>query len=69
MTRKQLKIMMEGLIATAIEKICVLGSEDSMEDVNNIINLVEDLENFWADLSQEEITWHTKITEAVDKLK
>ncbi len=60
---------MEGLIATAIEKICVLGPEDSKEDVEKIIDLVEDLESFWDDLSQEEISWHTRIIEAVDKLK
>ena len=26
---------MEGLIATAVEKICVLGWEDAKEDVEN----------------------------------
>lgn len=69
MTRLQFKVMMEGLIATAIEKICVLGPGDSKEDVKRIIDLVEDIECFWEDLRQEEISWYTKIIEAVDKLK
>lgn len=69
MTRLQFKVMMEGLIATAIEKICVLGPEDSKEDVKKIIDLVDDLENFWEDTRQEEVSWHMKIKEAVDELK
>ena len=29
MIRLQMKIIMEGLIATAVEKICVIGWEDA----------------------------------------
>ena len=47
MTRLQMKMMMEGLIATAVEKICVLGWEDAKEDVEKLVDLVEELEMFW----------------------
>jgi len=42
-----MKMMMEGLIATAVEKICVLGWEDAKEDVEKLVDLVEELEMFW----------------------
>jgi len=42
-----MKLMMEGLIATAVEKIRVLGWEDAKEDVQKLTDVVEDLEMFW----------------------
>lgn len=55
MTRLQFKTMMEGLMATAIEKICVLGLEDSKADVEKIIDFVEDLENFGRTLNRNKL--------------
>jgi hypothetical protein len=43
LTRVQIKMMMEGLIATAVEKIRVLGWEDAKEDVQKIVEMVEDI--------------------------
>lgn len=47
MTRVQMKMMMEGLIATAVEKIRLLGWEEARKDVERLIDVVEDLEMFW----------------------
>ena len=47
LTRVQIKMMMEGLITTAVEKISVLGWEDAKEDVQKLIDVVENLEMFW----------------------
>ncbi len=67
MTRLQMKIMMEGLIATAVEKICVLGCEDAKEDVGKIIDMVEDLEIFWDnDGKLTEIDWVAETLMAVE---
>ena len=40
LTRAQMKMMMEGLIATAVEKISVLGWEDAKEDVQKLTDVV-----------------------------
>jgi len=70
MTRLQMKIMMEGLIATAVEKICVLGWEDAKEDVGKIIDMVEDLELFWdSDGGLTKIDWMAEISATVEALK
>ena len=42
-----MKMMMKGLIATAVEKISVLGWEDAKGDVQKLTDIVEDLEMFW----------------------
>ena len=47
MSRVQMMMMMKGLIATAVEKIRVLGWEDAKEDVQKLIDVVDDLEMFW----------------------
>ena len=47
LSRLQIKMMMEGLIATAVEKIRVLGWEDAKKDVQKLTDVVEDLEMFW----------------------
>jgi hypothetical protein len=67
MTGRQLKIMMEGLIATAVEKICVLGWEDAKEDVEKLVDLVKELEMFWdSDGSLTEIDWLAEILMAIE---
>ncbi|GEM_PF-2839031 len=67
MTGRQLKIMMEGLITTAVEKICVLGWEDAKEDVEKLVDLVEDLEMFWdSDGRLTETDWVAEILMAIE---
>ena len=67
MTRVQMKMMMEGLIATAVEKIRVLGWEDAKEDVQKLTDVVEDLEMFWdSDGELTGIDWVAKILAAVE---
>lgn len=67
MTRLQMKIMMEGLISTAKEKINVLGWEEAREDVAKIIDMVEDLELFWDfDGKLTETDWIAEILEEVE---
>ena len=70
MKRLQFKLMMEGLIMTAVEKIYVLGFEDAKEEVEKIIEMVEELDEFWnstGDLT--EIDWLEEITETVETIK
>ena len=70
MTSEQLKIMMEGLIATAVEKICVLGWEDAKEDVERIIDMIEDLEMFWdSDGTLTETDWMAELATTVENIK
>ena len=70
MTSEQLKMMMEGLRATAVEKICVLGWEDAKEDVERIIDMIEDLEMFWdSDGRLTETDWMAEIATTVETLK
>ncbi len=67
MTSRQLKIMMEGLIATAVEKICVLGWKDAKEDVEKLVDLVKELEVFWdSDGSLTETDWLAEILMAIE---
>jgi hypothetical protein len=67
MTGRQLKIMMEGLIATAVEKICVLGWKDAKEDVEKLVDLVKELEVFWdSDGSLTETDWLAEILMAIE---
>lgn len=67
MTRLKMKIMMEGLIATAVEKINVLGWEEAKEDVEKIIDMIEDLEMFWdPDGKLTKTDWTFEIQLAVD---
>ncbi len=47
MNKEQLEMMLEGLIATAVEKTCVLGEEEAKADVSKIIEMIEELESFW----------------------
>ena len=62
-----MKMMMEGLIATAVEKINVLGWEDAKEDVQKIVEMVDDLEMFWD--SDGELTrtdWVAAMLDAIE---
>ncbi len=67
LTRVQMKMMMEGLIATAAEKISVLGWENAKEDVQKLIDVVEDLEMFWdSDGELTETDWAAAILAAIE---
>lgn len=46
MDRRTYNTMMEGLLATAIEKRNVLG-KDATADIKAILNMVDDLQTFW----------------------
>ena len=60
--------MMEGLVATVIEKINVLGLEDAEQDINNIGAMVDDLEMFWnADQCISDICWSGVLDDEVAK--
>ena len=62
-----MKMMMEGLITTAVEKIRVLGWEDAKEDVQKIVEMVEDLEMFWDwDGELTETDWVVAILAAIE---
>ncbi|MDK2918999.1 MAG: hypothetical protein PWQ37_1732 [Candidatus Petromonas sp.] len=70
MTRLKMKIMMEGLIATAVEKINVLGWEEAKKDVEKIVDMVEDLEMFWnPDGELTENDWSFEIASAIEKAR
>ena len=67
LTRVQIKMMMKGLIATAVEKISVLGWEDAKEDVQKFIDVVEDLEMFWdSDGELTETDWVAAMLAAIE---
>ena len=38
---------LKGLLATAIEKVCVLGVEDAQDDLKRLREIYEDLVLFW----------------------
>ena len=70
MNRLEFRMMMEGLLMTAVEKICVLGFEDAKEDVGKIVDMVEELEAFWnSSGSLTERDWMEEISETVETLK
>lgn len=54
MNARRYNEMMAGLIQTAIEKQCVLGSEDAAESIQAIRLMIEDLQFFWN--SEETLT-------------
>jgi len=67
LTRVQIKMMMEGLITTAVEKISVLGWEDAKEDVQKLTDVVEDLEMFWdSDGELTETDWVAAMLAAIE---
>ncbi len=70
MNKEQLEIMLEGLIATAIEKICVLGKEDAEDDVSNITEMIKELEAFWnPDGDVTDTDYVLKANEVLSKIK
>ena len=46
-TENLIRETLEGLLATAIEKICVLGVEDAEADIKQIREMYEELVHFW----------------------
>jgi hypothetical protein len=61
---------MDGLIATAIEKINVLGWEEAREDVEKLVDIVEDLEMFWTPNGElTENDWVFEIRSAIEKAR
>lgn len=46
-TEYLIKETLKGLLATAVEKICVLGEEDAKEDLKKLREVYEDLVLFW----------------------
>lgn len=46
-TEYLIKETLKGLLATAKEKICVLGEEDAKEDLKKLREVYEDLVLFW----------------------
>jgi len=59
------EIMLQGLIETALEKMCVLGKEEARGDVLRILRMIRDLETFWnsdRDLSQTDFSLKARET-------
>lgn len=46
-TEYLIKETLKGLLATAKEKLCVLGEEDAKEDLKKLREVYEDLVLFW----------------------
>ena len=66
MKRLQFEMMMDGLVSSAVEMICVLGSEGAEEYIAAITKMVDDLDCFWnteGDLS--DIDWNEKLVTAI----
>lgn len=51
-TNKLIMEALKGLLATAIEKICVLGEQDSQDDLKQIRDMYVELVRFW-DLDED----------------
>lgn len=46
-TEYLIKETLKGILATAVEKICVLGEENAKEDLKKLREVYEDLVLFW----------------------
>ena len=46
-TENLIRETLRGLLATAIEKVCVLGEEDAQEDLKKLREVYEELILFW----------------------
>lgn len=46
-TENLIRETLKGLLATAIEKVCVLGEEDAQEDLKKLREVYDDLVLFW----------------------
>ena len=68
MGKLKFKVMMEGLISSAVEKICALGREEAEEDITAITKMVYDLECFWnMEGGLSDIDWSEKLATAIKK--
>lgn len=47
MLKARVKFTIRGLIDTAIEKICVLGTKDAMPEIAKLKEVAEDIACFW----------------------
>lgn len=64
MNKETYQAMIQGLKATIIEKEVVLGESNAKEGVLTILDLLEDLDQFWnseEDLNQNVVALHTFI--------
>ena len=46
-TEELLQETLKGLLTTAVDKVCVLGKEDALEDLTQIRNMYVELVRFW----------------------
>jgi hypothetical protein len=70
MSRLQFKIMLEGLIATAVEMILVLGWEDAQKEVKRLVEMVSDLDSFWNSNGElSNFDWENRMVTTVEKVK
>lgn len=70
MKRLEFRMMMEGLVSTAVEKICVLGFEDAREDIEKIIEMIEELEAFWNSSGRlTETDWMEEVEATLEALR
>lgn len=46
-TEDLIRETLKGLLTTAIEKVCVLGKEEALEDLTQIRNMYVELIRFW----------------------
>jgi hypothetical protein len=51
-TENLIRETLKGLLATAIEKVCVLGEQDSQDDLKQIRDMYVELVRFW-DLDED----------------
>lgn len=47
MSKALIEKTIEGLTATALEKVCVLGREEAGEDIEKLRQVVVELVSFW----------------------
>ena len=53
-TENLIRETLKGLLATAIEKVCVLGEDDAQDDLKQIRDMYVELVRFW-DLDEDVI--------------
>lgn len=51
-TENLIRVTLKGLLATAIEKVCVLGEQDAQDDLKQIRDMYVELIRFW-DLDED----------------
>ena len=51
-TENLIRETLKGLLATAIEKVCVLGESDAQDDLKQIRDMYAELVRFW-DLDED----------------